>query len=123
MRMSKLLQKSEVYSEAKAVVESIGKPGCKGFTEDLVLKARMALASEFGSAFPELDVGKNRSSFQSNLWEAILADAKDPETEIVDWMRHGCPTGGKNSHITSCGIFPLATAASSTVNLPEPLRN
>ena len=93
MVMSKLLQKSEVYSEAKALVESIGKPGCKGFTEDLVLKARMALASEFGSAFPEMDVGKNRSSFQSNLWEAILTDAKDPETEIVDWMRHGCPTG------------------------------
>ena len=46
MVMSKLLQKSEVYSEAKAVVESIGKPGCKGFTEDLVLKARMALASD-----------------------------------------------------------------------------
>ena len=80
-----------------------------------MLKARMGLASEFGSAFPELDVGKNRSSFQSNLWEAILQDAGDPETEIVDWMRHGCPTGGKNSHIKSCGVFPLATAASSAV--------
>ena len=75
----------------------------------------MALASEFSPAFPEMDVGKNRSSSQSNLWEAILTDAKDPETEIVDWMRHGCPTGGKSSHITSCGIFPLATAASLAV--------
>ena len=65
-------------------MESIGKPGCKGFSEEIILKARVALASEFGSAFPELEVGKNRSWFQSKLWEAILQDAGDPETEIVD---------------------------------------
>ena len=60
-------------------------------------------------------MGNNRSLFQSNLWEAILQDAGDPETEIVGWMRHGCPTGGVNSRIQTCGVFPLATGATSAV--------
>jgi len=114
--LDKLLQ-DELWlgEETTSVVDSIGKPGCKGFSANAILKARAALAAEFGSTFPEVEVGNNRSLFQSNLWEAMLADAGDPETEIVGWMRHGCPTGGVDSRIHTCGIFPLASGATSAV--------
>jgi len=114
--LDKLLQDELwLFEETTSVVDSIGKPGCQGFSTEAVLAARTALTAEFGSTFPEVEVGNNRSLFQSNLWEAMLADAGDPETEIVGWMRHGCPTGGVDSRIHSCGIFPLASGATSAV--------
>ena len=113
--LNELVSEEENFSEAKSVIDTLGKPDCHGFSETLILKARVALAERFGAAFPEPGIGVGRSMFQSNLWEAILADAKDPEVHIVDWMRHGCPTGGFGSPIGTCGIFPLAPSCSSAV--------
>ena len=84
-------------------MESIGKPGCKGFTEDLVLKARVALALEFNSVFPEVEVGKNRSSFQSNLWEAYLSyypceESRGPAMGAADTtLSYTTPTPARGS--------------------------
>jgi len=117
--LSKFLEKEDRLQVATLVVQSIGKPGCKGFPDDLVVKARRALAEEFGSVFPEPGVGASRSQFQSNLWETLIKDAQDPDTHIIGWMRSGCPTGAKGSTINTCGVFPPATAVSSAVEAPR----
>ena len=37
--------------------------------------------------------------FDADLWQGILEDAADPETEVPKWLAEGCPTGAASSDI------------------------
>ena len=97
-----------------AAVDSIGAADSSGMPETLVASVRRKLCREFKVSVDQ-NLGMGRSEYVSNLWQAILADAQDPETEVHRWMRYGTPTGIGESVIRACGVFPKITAASSAV--------
>ena len=53
-------------------------------------------------------------AWNADLVEAFVGRAGDPETDLVSWLRGGCPAGvAKN--ITSCGIFPAVVAEQASM--------
>ena len=52
------------FKGAMAVLDTVGQQDAKGFSAELIAKARQALAKEFGTVYPEANVGKvHRHSF------------------------------------------------------------
>ena len=82
----------EVGRAALNAVSSIGNDKFEGIEESILEMARQKFRKAFG-AKPEFKPGVNRSSFESNIWQALLEDAKDVEIDVTRWMREGCPSG------------------------------
>ena len=104
----------EVAAAASAAVDGVGCSGFNGFPEAVLDLARLQFRIAFG-AVPDDSLGIGRSSFESNILEALLKDASDPEVDVPEWLRTGCPTGVGSSRISARGIFPAATSDSAAV--------
>jgi hypothetical protein len=112
--LEEVLSDPTVEREALEAVEKIGDSAFQGPSSDIIFKVRQALHAEF-KVSSSITTAASADAFDANLWEALLMEAEDPETEVPEWMRSGCPIGTKDSVIKACGIFPLAEKASRAV--------
>ena len=54
------------------------------------------------------------SGYFSNLWEVLLKEAEDPETDLVEWMRTGAPVGWQGQLVPN-GVFPTVDGDTASV--------
>ena len=94
------MQDDATKLEVVKAVDHLSDPSYSGIAEHVLDTTLSRLCAEF-AVEPDADRNHGRCNFVSNLWDAILTEAQDPETEVADWMRHGCPTGVLDSEIKS----------------------
>ena len=55
------------------------------------------------------------SRWRPGLVRVYVAKAKDPETQLADWLEFGAPTG-VDTAIPACGIFPKTVAPAAATS-------
>ena len=78
----------------------LGDSTYEGFLTDVLASIRSALHAEF-----KCDPYDHDHLFDYSLFQVLLSEVGDPETEVPSWLRHGCPTGICESIIQSCDIL------------------
>ena len=106
-----LEQEFEVDGSLVGVVDLLGKDVVKGSEEYEWLNAKAKILSD--KLVKALDGPRmEKDSMIGGAWNvelvnAFITAAKDPEEDLVMWLRSGCPAGVARD-INSCGIFPAA---------------
>ena len=74
-------------------VDMLGEASAAGFSDSVVTHTSQLLINEF-NAKPEPSPCEGKSDVPSSLWEAVLAAGKDPEKELIKWLRGWSADGG-----------------------------
>ena len=55
-----------------------------------------------------------RSCYFANLWQKLLEESGDPETDLPEWLRSGAPVGWKGALVPN-GVFPTVDGDTEAV--------
>ena len=97
--------------QVMSVGEALGSGSAFDFDDDTLMMCRQMLAKEFGLATPP-----PKNGYWADLFQWIIEEANDPDTDIPDWIRDGFPLG-IDRPITPRGVFPATTADSASIEL------
>ena len=100
-----------VSREVDSAFNHLGDGSHHGFSRDVLWYCRSKLMDAFGVQ----DRSEAKTNcYQSKLWEALLVEASDPETDVPNWLRNGVPAGISND-INCNNVFPQVAARSRAV--------
>jgi hypothetical protein len=106
----------EIDGASVGVVDLLGKDVAKGSEEYQWLKAKArSLSIKLVKVLNGQPVEKEPrigGAWNVELVNAFITASKDPEVDLVGWLRSGCPAGVARE-ITACGIFPATEEDSS----------
>ena len=96
--------------EIASLAGRLGDKAFEGPSARLLDHLRQALRHEFQVAGPL----NKHAVFDYCLWDQLLREAADPETELPKWMRDGAPAGILHQIVPN-GVFPLCAEETAAV--------
>ena len=100
---------------------AVGKKDMAGPAEHHVLAIREALRDAFGPSDRKLHYDDRISTeLDADLFGRWRCRAKDPETEVPQWLAGGSPAG-ITEHPKCVGVFPMSSGKPKAHRPPNPL--
>ena len=99
-----------VLEEVAGLAGRLGDKAFEGPSARLLDHLRQALRREFQVVTPL----KEHAVFHYCLWDQLLWESADPETELPKWMRDGAPAGILHQIVPN-GVFPLCAEETAAV--------
>ena len=89
--------------DAEAVLESLGQTEVPQRLTDVAERVRDKVCEQYGTV-------PRAGKLQGNLMEAMAAEMRDPDDEVVRWMKDDCTPLGIECQSAPRGVFPEAAS-------------
>ena len=115
--VEKALRVPSVREAMDAVMATLGSKDC-AFPPEALAAARKVVCEEYDiEVDPDIGQGlptDRRSRYFANLWQTVLEEAHDPESQLPTWLREGTPVGWKGPLVPN-GVFPEVDGDTASV--------